>query len=73
MKKKVGTEGQNKAGTCSCCSSKGKTDKSEMTSPSANRIVSFDDIVNFVEYVVKSLVDYPDEVIIEKETREGAK
>ncbi len=40
------------------------------SAPSSDSAISMDNVVNFVDYVVKSLVDYPDEVRIDMQKGE---
>ncbi len=57
-----------------CCSSQGKKHgENDKSAASANCETSLKDIIGFVEYVVKALVDYPDEVKITSEIKGESK
>ena len=59
--------------SCACGKPHMKSEKSEPSAASADRTTSLKDIIGFVEYVVKALVDYPDEVKITSEAKGDSK
>jgi len=59
--------------SCKETGTKSREDSADITRQSDGHAVSLDNIVNFVEYVVKSLVDYTDEVTVTCENKDGAK
>lgn len=57
----------------SCCDSHAKHGKKSNSAVSANGEASLKDIIGFVEYVVKALVDYPEDVKIVSEVKGESK